>query len=348
MENLWGMIEKVFPARFTGRDPESETRWDVMFVSENGRVSRITDFKRHVRIVLVALLTAFTTTLCFLILFAYEKRTVTALKESLAAAQATISALVDENDELVARLVAVQEKDGQTSLRSEGSPEKVPEGDNANTGNTSSPVNVVESDNRPSVSASIIAVEDVSAKMVAGSNQIEIRFAVRKIDQQQQYVSGRAFVFLDNAKDPGLRQIIPPVSIVDGRPTQISRGQFFSIARYKPMTMVTRTEYDPEDFQKATILVFTPEGELMYKQMFSITVRVVAPPPPEPVANRTTINRATETETQNTAVKTGPDSAPQEAGNEASVVDENVIIAPDNSAQASSSEDTSLKNVTEQ
>lgn len=350
MENLWGMIEKVLPPRLTGRDPEAETRWDIMFVSDNGRVSRITDFKRHVLIVMATLLIAFITTLCFLILFAYEKQSVNALKESLTTAQATISSLVDENDELVARLVALQQKQGeQPAALAAVSPEAASPENNTAVDETPPAVNTADSEGLPAAADNaIISVENVSATMVADTNEIQIGFAVRKIDQQQQYVSGRTFVFLDNANDTSLRQVVPPVSIVDGRPTNISRGQFFSIARYKPMTMTARTDKDPEDFQKATILVFTPEGQLIYEKSFNITVRTVAPPI-EPAVTRTRTSRETEVRSDTTETPQQNSTPPPTPDNTASTEEmqptpEAATASPDNASATGSSKNMSSEN----
>lgn len=280
MENLWGMIEKVLPARLTGRDPAEDDQWDVMFVNTSGQVVRITDFKKHILIVMAALLSAFVATLCFLILFGYEKRSVNGLKGELRAAQSTISSLIDKNDELVARLVALQ-PEGAPASGSTDAPETSKEADNTVSAKAEPPADkAAPKTEKTESNKPVIAIENISASMVAESNQIKINFGIRKIDRQQAHVSGRTFVFLDNANDHSLRQVIPAVSIVNGRPAQINRGQFFSIARYKPMEMSTRTDYDPEDFQKATILIFSPEGELIYENTFNITVRLLAPPKP--------------------------------------------------------------------
>lgn len=277
MTTLWGMMENVLRAIITDRGSKTETQWDIMFVSDKGRVVRIKDFKRQVVLLLLTLLAALIIILCCLILLIGEKTTVDRLKSSLARSQETITELVDENDALVARLVALQKAKEKISGTAKTT---IPGIDSASTSASVGQENKLKDGNdQTENNGAIVAVDNLSVAMIAGTDQIKINFAISKIDEQRQYVSGRVFVVLKSQNDEGLRQVIPPVSLINGAPTRINAGQFFSIARYKPVIMTTRTDYKPDDFQKATVLIFTPEGEPIFKKTFTITVRMVAAAP---------------------------------------------------------------------
>ncbi|MFZ5562739.1 MAG: hypothetical protein ACOZBW_01705, partial [Thermodesulfobacteriota bacterium] len=81
-------------------------------------------------------------------------------------------------------------------------------------------------------------------------------------------VSGRVFVVLEGK---ARRMVIPETALKDGAPVDTGRGQYFSIARYKAVTMMARIE-NPIEFNTATAFVFSADGGLLYKTVFPVRI----------------------------------------------------------------------------
>jgi hypothetical protein len=69
--------------------------------------------------------------------------------------------------------------------------------------------------------------------------------------------------------------LIPWAKVEGGRPSPASRGQFFSIARFKPMTFETTGVSNPGRFDLLTVYIFNTRGELILEKDFSITAKEV-------------------------------------------------------------------------
>ncbi len=115
MKNLWTISKEILQAALTNQAPEAETKWDILFVSAYGRVVRIKNFKRHVLLFFLFLVITVITALALGMLYTNEKARLKKTQTALSVSQKTISRLVEKNDELVAKVVSLQQKIGTAS-----------------------------------------------------------------------------------------------------------------------------------------------------------------------------------------------------------------------------------------
>lgn len=228
---------------------------------------RVKNFRYYILFAASVVLLSLAVAGCFLFLFVKEAMKNEQVRKSLTASRKEIRTLVDEKDMLMARLVAMEVSAGDVDL-----PETVDDAGSSPAEEAFS----LEADTASAtgldepVPAALVMVKSFTVVQDKDSNRVKIRFTVEKVDESRDYISGRMFVVLeDEDADDGRIMTVPAVYLKDGRPTQISRGQYFSIARFKPVSMSARIDH-PEEFTTATVFIYTPEGELFFEDTFSV------------------------------------------------------------------------------
>jgi len=99
-----------------------------------------------------------------------------------------------------------------------------------------------------------------------------VRFDIRNISKDQKDVSGRIFTILK--PDGGIENewlVVPNVALKSGIPSEHQKGQYFSIAHFKPVKFRIKSEIDPDIYKKASIFIFNSEGELIFEKLIDIT-----------------------------------------------------------------------------
>ena len=99
-----------------------------------------------------------------------------------------------------------------------------------------------------------------------------VRFDIRNISKNQGDISGRIFTILrpdNDIEDQWL--IVPSASLKSGIPSEHQKGQYFSIAHFKPVKFRIKSEVDPDFYKKASIFIFNSEGELIFEKLINIT-----------------------------------------------------------------------------
>ncbi len=121
---------------------------------------------------------------------------------------------------------------------------------------------------------STISVEKFTVVNDAGSGNILVRFDIRNISTEPGDVSGRIFTILkpDNgSEDKWL--VVPASRLKNGVPSDYKKGQYFSIAHFKPVKfrIKNQTAAGPGFFKKASIFIFSTNGELIFQKAIDIT-----------------------------------------------------------------------------
>jgi hypothetical protein len=62
------------------------------------------------------------------------------------------------------------------------------------------------------------------------------------------------------------------VNLTSGKPSDIQKGHFFKIARYKTVKLFATNQTAPERFTTATVFVFTPKGELVLEKAIPVSI----------------------------------------------------------------------------
>jgi hypothetical protein len=122
--------------------------------------------------------------------------------------------------------------------------------------------------------SSTISVEKFTVVNDAESGDVLVRFDIRNISTEPGDVSGRIFTLLKPDNGPEDKWLVVPASqLKNGIPSDYKKGQYFSIAHFKPVKfrIKNQTAAGPGFFKKASIFIFNTNGELIFQKAIDIT-----------------------------------------------------------------------------
>lgn len=284
MKNLSKHLNRIVNVLSSIKPGKTSGQWSFLFVKESGEIISIDRFKELVVILVVVMAITFATITGFYVLYKKEKGKNENLKKALTDSKQKIAALQDKKDVLMVRLVLAESKvkDQQPDLKdekNEPSTEMLSNGnisatENTNTDGTKKTVlsetkDTTETITKPEI-LTVVDAEDVDVFHDTNKNILRVKFILRKTDPAIKTVSGRAFVVLKSNKDEMDPLVLPSVSLTSGKPSQIRRGQYFSIAHFKWMKFEKKFYPTAESFQYVTVFAFTTEGELLLEKEIAI------------------------------------------------------------------------------
>lgn len=117
-----------------------------------------------------------------------------------------------------------------------------------------------------------VAIEKFTVTRDHDNGDLLVRFDIRNTSLVPGDVSGRIFTVLKpESDDDGQWLVVPPSSLKEGIPSERRKGQYFSIAHFKPVKFRIKNQADPQFFKKASIFIFDTQGELMFHKLIDIT-----------------------------------------------------------------------------
>ncbi|MFP4446594.1 MAG: hypothetical protein ACLFPD_10165 [Desulfosudaceae bacterium] len=263
-----------------------QSDWQVTLVDKYGRAVRIPHLQWYVILMAAITIGALIAAVCLGILYAHSRQANSELKSSIAVSRQRISDLVDENDALMARLVVLKNRlpsgaaDGEEAVppADEAPDKKVVEEEAAGgTGNPSAAKTAASEPPAADESAAdpppMVDLKQFEVVQSPGDSALRVRFRIHKTSGWEGDVSGRIFVVLKD--DSGLELVAPAAHLKDGVPTRIERGEYFSIARFKPVELKVWASH-PAALEQATVFVFLPDGKLLHQQDFDVNIKQVA------------------------------------------------------------------------
>ena len=298
MQNLAKRLNRVVNALRSLKNRKMIGRWSFLFVKEDGEIISIDRFKELVITLAVVMIVMLIATASFYLLYKSKTDDHRRLQKELETYKDKLAALQDEKDVLMVRLVLAESKakDGKSALREditeqsietlskEGDTEKASASVNSNkktlglsknprtpkqvavsvdSGNTAP--DIVKSENLTTVD-----VEDLDVFHDAHKNSLIVKFILRKTDSNTKTVSGRAFVVLKSDEGDEDPFVLPSVPLASGRPTQVKRGQYFSIAHFKWMKFERKNQPHAKPLKHVTVFIFASSGELLLKKDFAL------------------------------------------------------------------------------
>jgi hypothetical protein len=288
MENIQRKLEKDI-ARLSQTGAEARPRrWTLMLIRNDGRTLNIRGFKALLLCFAATVLLIAGTAFVLYVLYQNSLKEAEYLRKSLRVARSESKSLRHQREVLIARLAIARSLAVESSPPENAAEAQPSLGKTEETTPLSQPSLVVpdshsvankgaeESDNISSESraGSQVGVEDLSVFFDASRKRLRIQFVIRKKDLSVESVSGRAYVVLKpEGADQNQWLPLPAVSLENGRPSVPNRGQFFSIARFKPINLERTDVNDPQRYRRATIFVFSSEGELIFQQESQISVK---------------------------------------------------------------------------
>lgn len=123
----------------------------------------------------------------------------------------------------------------------------------------------------PSESGLSVAVENFKISPEPAENLLRVQFKIKNTSPNSQRVSGHAIVVVKGEKiRPEHWVTIPAMRLVDGMPSGRQRGYAFGINYFKTMRLKTALPQFPDEYQRATVYLYTTQGELLLEQDFAV------------------------------------------------------------------------------
>ncbi len=128
-------------------------------------------------------------------------------------------------------------------------------------------------ENKPSKTINkTVSIEKFTVTKDGTNGDLLVRFDIRNISKTPGDVSGRIFTVLkpeDNLEEKWL--VVPAANLDNGVPSEYKKGQYFSIAHFKPVKFRIKNQADPDFFKKASIFIFNEQAELIVEKLIDIT-----------------------------------------------------------------------------
>ncbi|CCK79522.1 hypothetical protein [Desulfobacula toluolica] len=125
---------------------------------------------------------------------------------------------------------------------------------------------------KPKEMKKTVLIEKFAVKKDGTNGDLLVRFNIKNSSNKPGDVSGRIFTLLkpdNNIEDQWL--VVPASALKNGIPSEYGKGQYFSIAHFKPVKFRIKSQADPEFFKKAAIFIFNDQGDLIFDKMIDIT-----------------------------------------------------------------------------
>jgi len=302
MEEIPKNIEKEI-SELTSYKPSTRVRrWTLLFVGDHGKIISVSRFKGLALTAVFVFIIAVAAAVCLYFLYQDQREENKKLQEDLQVSQQIALSLRDKKDILMARLVVAESKIADSIATAKKPPAEkiIPKpplqrpsvetisdaGDAAKNaliakkqpGEKSASGKTTESFQE--VNSPGVAVEDLLVFNEGKNNTLHVQFKLINTNQNSQSVSGRAFVILKESEaDKDQWLTFPSVSLTSGKPSQIYKGQYFSIARFKPMNFEKNIQVDLKRFKSAKVFIFASTGELLLEKNLPIEMEesVVTP-----------------------------------------------------------------------
>lgn len=267
-------------------------RWTLLFMGKHGRTLTLKRFKGMVfsAIFMLAVFVAIAVGLFLWNRDIMEKRN--QLESQIKKIEEQNEALRHEKDILLTRLVVAESRvqefragvqesqSGEEYADSAG--KDISSGPFTASGQTTAETEVQEQvqprqDGEQPDSGLRVSIENFKISVRSDNDSIGIQFILRNISLYSQYVSGHAIVVLKGEEIQQDRWVsLPPVSLVEGRPSGNRQGKAFGISNYKTMRFTASVPEFFEKLQTASVFVFAQAGDLLLEQDFPLEPTAVS------------------------------------------------------------------------
>ncbi len=313
-------------------------RWTLLYIGNHGRTITLKRFKGMVLLTFLVLGTAIAVAAA-LLYFSFDiRRDKIQLQSDLKALKNQVKTLRYEKDVLMTKLVLaesrLQESPAQRPQKSAVAVPApadvpaptpapalapVPDDDKDDNGEakrgtagsveedavSNQDQNELQLQNNPSESGLSVAIENFIVSPERTENLLRVQFKIKNTSPNSQRVSGHAIVVVKGGNIlPEHWVTIPTMRLVDGKPSGRQPGYAFAINYFKTMRFKTALPKFPEEYQSATVYVYTTRGKLLLEQDFAVELPAAARNASAPSQQQP----STSTGTQAAAPATGPPS----------------------------------------
>ena len=204
------------------------------------------------------------------------------LKEALNEYQLKTKSLINENDILMARLVAGSE--GKSSVY-DTQKSAVEKPSNAPPSyEVLDPLDIEEEIKKAGqrmeegrAFEKTVEVENLVVSHESSTKTLRVRFDLRSVDPNVNPVEGRTVVILKTGDQNYNNWLtLPFVPLVSGKPASTTTGRTFLISRFKTVKFSVAGQNNPNRFKNATVFVFSKTGETLMEKDFTVEVKGVS------------------------------------------------------------------------
>ena len=213
------------------------------------------------------------------------------LDRRLANAEERIDQLTDKNEHLMAKVVLsgntlesmeknntskpVADKAGETPVKSAGKPETGPDErkmepeKQAGAENRENSQDTEKSDQKTGtdIDEKVVAIENFRTSNDTDNGDLLVRFKIMNVTDEPGDISGHIFILLyPESGDVTEGLVVPTVPVQEGVPVNPDKGQFFSIAHFKPVKFRVHNTPGSGFFKHAEVVVFNQEDELVLRK----------------------------------------------------------------------------------
>ena len=253
-----------------------DRRTKVIIVDDFGEMKSGDYLKTLVKFFSFMSVFCFIAALVFCYLYASLSKDSGSIQTKLATAQEKVNKLIQEKEVLMAKLVISGQKldiapkpavAKKQNLKSATAASPEPESDKTVQSSESAPLT------KPiKIVNKTVTIENFIVKKSRTDKDLLVRFDIRKISKNPGDVSGRIFTVLrpDNtSEDQWL--VVPPTTLKNGIPSEYIKGQYFSIANFKPIKFRIKNQADPDFYKKASIFIFNEQEDLIFEKLVAIS-----------------------------------------------------------------------------
>jgi hypothetical protein len=271
--------------------PGADRRWTLLFIGDHGNVITL----KHFKAILIGIGFLFVLAVVFAAVLFYQNQGILGqnkdLQKRFADSEKQMEKLRHEKEILMARLVRAEAKTKENIVESPQIPQKMKDAQPVTrlpqVASKPKPVKAVEK--KPAVPKSAptkpapteteeaepiisVAVENFKVSRESGNKNLNAQFKIKNTSKGTQplKVSGRTVIVL-KGEDLSIDQwlVMPAVGLAGDRPSG-KRGKSFSILRFYTMNFTSKAPNYSDQFETATVYVFTKTGELLLEQNFSV------------------------------------------------------------------------------
>ncbi len=271
--------------------PGADRRWTLLFIGDHGNVITL----KHFKAIIIGIGSLFVLAVVFTVVLFYQNQRMLEqnkdLQRRFADSEKQIEKLRHEKEILMARLVRAEAKTKENIAEAPQIPQKMkdplPVTPAPQVASKPKPVKAVEK--KPSVPKAdppdpapteteeaepiiSVAVENFKVSRESGNKNLNAQFKIKNTSKGTQplKVSGRTVVVL-KGEELSIDQwlVMPSVGLAGDRPSG-KRGKSFSIQRFYTMNFTSKAPNYSDQFETATVYVFTKTGELLLEQNFSV------------------------------------------------------------------------------
>jgi len=269
--------------------PKPDRRWTLLFIGNRGKTITLKRFKGMVLLTLLILCVSIAISVGLLFLSLNIRQEKVQLESRMDDLKAQIKALRYEKDVLMTRLVLAESRSKESPVKiqakqDEPKPAALAESDSAK---PEQPIeqtaiqaevpaaeqNETEETADQTDTELSVVLEDFQVIPKPEENLLRFHFKIKNTSSNSQRVSGYTVVVLKGdqlAQDKWIA--VPAIPLVDGKPSGRQRGHSFGINYFKTMRFSSNYPKFAEQYQVATVYVFTRKGDLLLEDDFPITL----------------------------------------------------------------------------